>query len=206
MNKQSATGRIPNYPQHGGEGIDYDNMTMLNFDYAELERNMARASVENAALRVWAGGTNPNLKVRFAPNPEGGVGMWVHYGSFGAMWLAGSQIEALRAHGYRVTVEHRRNYYDVGTDTVLLLNPTQVKVNIAQGTVYFYEGRDPMWTSFDINPLPHGGDTCVRVYSPSGHWAEGIAVCSNDDSFNKVTGRSLALTRALERLNEVVHG
>lgn len=167
--------------------------------------SMMRETVE---LTTWEQGRNPNLKVNITIDSDYGH-IHASYGKHASACL-GTETDVLERIGYKIFVWHRRDYLDVPTGAIKRLRPRQVKGEIATGGVYIYgpnaTAGQVQPVKFSTEPLATGGDTRVRVMAPSGHWAEGEAVCATDDVFDKAAGRSLALSRAFEKLNETVNG
>jgi hypothetical protein len=85
-------------------------------------------------------------------------------------------IKSLRQAGFKVRVLHNR--------------PTQ-KIQKFDGTATEYN--------------PKGGITTIQITSPDNVYdVEGIAICSEKDSWNRRMGNSIALGRAINKLNEEV--
>jgi hypothetical protein len=83
-------------------------------------------------------------------------------------------IRQLRRAGFKVRVIHTRNHK---------------KVRKLNG--YYYE------------LLAKGGTTTIQITSSDKHSdVEGIAVCSNEDNFNRKLGNSIALGRALIKFDQ----
>jgi hypothetical protein len=85
-------------------------------------------------------------------------------------------IKELRQKGYKVRVMHSRHY------------DTKHKVS---GTVLELSAR--------------GGSTTIELTTPDKqHSVFGKAVCSNQDNFNRKTGNSIAIGRALKELDNKI--
>jgi hypothetical protein len=85
-------------------------------------------------------------------------------------------IKTLRQAGFKVRVLHCR--------------PTQ-KIQKFDGTATEYN--------------PKGGKTTIQITSPDSLYdAEGTAICSEKDSWNRRMGNSIALGRAINKLNQEI--
>lgn len=105
-------------------------------------------------------------------------------------------VEDLRKAGFRVFVKHSR-YYEVDN---LMLPIVPVK------NVYFGPITRPAAKSMGYVPstvFPRGGKTEVEIYHRDRLCSEGHAVCSINDNFNRKIGLTIALGRALERLDMI---
>lgn len=64
----------------------------------------------------------------------------------------------------------------------------------------------PRWclVGFDhLSPVYHGHSTQAVVFDPDGNIAaKGVAMCRPEDQFSKRLGRTIALGRALKKLNK----
>ena len=86
-------------------------------------------------------------------------------------------IESLRKAGFKVRVHHTR--------------PIKVVEHFDGTSSEFY---------------PKGGTTTIQITSPDFVYdVEGISVCSDKDSWNRKMGNTIALGRALEKLNEEIN-
>lgn len=85
-------------------------------------------------------------------------------------------IKQLRQAGYKVRVHHKR--------------PIQTTQRI--------DGISSQYS-------PKGGTTIIQITSPNFQYdVEGIAICSEKDSWNRKMGNSIALGRALNKLNQEI--
>jgi hypothetical protein len=83
-------------------------------------------------------------------------------------------IKTLRQAGFKVRVLHKR--------------PTK--------TIQKFDG-----TATEYNPK--GGTTTIQITSPDNVYdVEGISICSEKDSWNRKMGNSIALGRAINKLNQ----
>lgn len=85
-------------------------------------------------------------------------------------------IKTLRQAGFKVRVMHKR--------------PFKVIQKFDGTSTEFY---------------PKGGTTTIQITSPDHVYnVEGISICSDKDSWNRRMGNSIALGRAINKLNEEV--
>jgi len=208
-----STGRTPSEPEpqyipyphpSGVRSSEADTVPplSLNFDFVTLERRVAQLMLDEAALSNWLVGKNPNLKVQFTVD---GPNLYVNKGE--ASYNLGTDTSALERAGYRVEIVHRRDYYNPITEEVVRLRKDQARYVIPNHATFFYgdsdeEGEDVDFES--VNPLTFGGDSRVRIFTPTGLGAEGFAFCLPDEPFNRAYGRSLAFVRAIAILNEAM--
>lgn len=97
-------------------------------------------------------------------------------------------IHSLRLKGYKVRVMHWRKFI--------------CSVNFKCSLIVSYHGiPEPI----NFNPIlsPNGGKTVIQLRSPEGIEVEGVAICSEKDSFNRKYGNVKALARALGKLNKI---
>lgn len=85
-------------------------------------------------------------------------------------------VAELRAAGFKMRTRHRR---------------------IAYGMLI---SKPPYGWSYAPSPDTKGGQTDVTLFAPNGTFAHGSCKCAETDPFNKRTGYTLAMERAMEEL------
>lgn len=93
-------------------------------------------------------------------------------------------IQSLREQGNKVRVKHCRKYKSLPGE-YLTRGQYETATNILQKSPY---GK---------TVSPKGGMTVVQITTPEGEELEGIAVCSDRDSYNRKKGLAIALGRAI---------
>lgn len=97
------------------------------------------------------------------------------------------RFDALKAHGYKIRITHKRSY-------AKLING---KVEIVQRAKYELDDVELS------NLVSKGGSTILELYDPSGEFlAWGISHCSKHDAFCRHIGISCALTKLIEELRQ----
>lgn len=89
-------------------------------------------------------------------------------------------VASLRQNGYKVRVNHYRPY-EYGEEGVLY---TRFMASVMSS----YPNLG--------GPKPRGGETRIEITTPNGETLNGVARCSDKDSFNRKLGVSIALGRA----------
>lgn len=188
-------------------------------DYIKLELDMAQAMIDNAHLKRWLEGEEPDMAVRFEFDDNV---LSARYGKFGST-VIGNSTAPLVAIGYEFQLSHFRDYLNIESEEIIrtTAHGRLWETPIAQTFVYHARAGDKTDLSdpdlmvlvkdgfktvtytLDQEPEPHGGETRATIFAPSGHWAEGVALCGPDDMYDRGYGRTLALMRAFEKLNEV---
>ena len=96
-------------------------------------------------------------------------------------------IYSLRKNGNKVRVIHYRNYLRKTDKEIFAFHRNEI------------DNRD---NAFEL--LPHGGSIKIEVTTPTGDTGKGEAVCSTKDNFNRKVGNSIALGRALKKLDSFI--
>lgn len=95
----------------------------------------------------------------------------------------------LKDQGYKVRITHLRNYIQADYRNLKIVEQLKTTRELRE----MKEKGD-----YNCNKLSQwGGATVVELTAPNGEEKIGVAVCSQDDNFNRKYGLSLAIERAL---------